>query len=379
MKICYLASAKSFYFKRWYEYFIKRGHAVHVISGDDSLWDIETQLPEGVILHYLPEKKLKNKKLSFAYNFFRLPLIIGELRRILREIKPDIIHAHQITPYGFWAALSGFQPFIMTPMGSDVLVLARNMKLYGIVTTYVLKKAVLVTSDSIVLNETSIGFGAKRGKVHLIQNGVDMRMFNSSVDRGIVRNRLGLGDYPIILSTRTLKPLYNIDSIIKAMPSILNHFQDAKLVLLYCSFELEPAIRSLVRDLNVEAAVAFVGQTKYEDMPFYHACADVLVSVPSSDSSPCSVYESMASGTPVVVSDLTWTAHFIRDGQNALIVPLRDHDAIADAVIKILSEEGLKDKLGENGVSTARQYVDYEANMKMMEELMLDLLNLNPV
>lgn len=374
MKICYLVNAKSFYFKRWYEYFIKSGHEVHIISGDDSLLDIAPQLPQGVILHYLPEKKLHNKKLSFAYNFFRLPLIICELKRLLREIKPDIIQAHQITPYGYWAAISGFQPFIMTPMGSDVLVFARNMKTYGMVTTYVLKKAALVTGDSLVLNETSIEFGAKREKVHLIQNGVDRRMFNEKVDKSILRSRLSLGDGPIILSTRTLSPLYNIDCIIKAMALILKRFPKAKLVLLYFSFALEEDLKLLAKHLGVETAVVFVGQVKYDEMPYYHAGADVSVSVPSSDSSPCSVYESMASGTPSVVSDLPWTKHFIRDGQNALVASLRDPSAIANAVIRIISEKDLNEKLSENGIATARQYIDYETNMRKMAELMADLV-----
>jgi glycosyltransferase involved in cell wall biosynthesis len=259
-------------------------------------------------------------------------------------------------------------------MGSDVLVLARNMKIYGIVTTYVLKKAALVTSDSLVLNEASIEFGAKREKVHLIQNGVDRRMFNEKVDKSIFRSRLGLGDGPIILSTRTLHPLYNIDCLIKAMPLILKCFPKAKLVLLYFSIELEEDLKLLARQLGVETAVVFVGQVKYDEMPYYHAGADVSVSVPSSDSSPCSVYESMASGTPVVVSDLPWIKHFIREGLNALVVSLRDPSAIARAVMRIIAEKDLNEKLRENGLATVRSYVDYETNMKKMAEIMENLL-----
>lgn len=374
MKILYLVNAKNFYFNRWYEYFINRGHEVHVVSGDDSLWNTELQIPKGVILHYLPEKKLVNIKLSFAYNFFRLPLIMRELKRLLREIKPDIIQAHQITPYGFWAALSGFQPFIMTPIGSDVLLHARQIKLYSMVTSYALKKASLVTSDSIVLNEACMGFGAKKEKIHLVQNGVDMRVFNDKGDKAYLRNTFGLGNNPVILSTRTLKSLYNIDCIIMAMPRILKRFPDAKLVLLYFTFDLEEDLKVLARKINMERAVVFAGHIKYDEMHYYHVGADVSVSVPSSDSSPCSVYESMASGTPVVVSDLPWTKHFIRDRENAIIVPLRNPDAIADAVIKILSDPMLKEKLSNNGIATAQKYVDYETNMRMMEELMLNLL-----
>ena len=126
MKVCYLANAKSFYFSRWYEFFIKRGHEVHLISGDDSFLPIDRQLPDGITIHFIPEKKLSNKMVSLLYNMLRMPIIIKELRRQIDQIAPDIIHAFQITPYGLWAALSNFEPYIMTPMGSDALIFARK-------------------------------------------------------------------------------------------------------------------------------------------------------------------------------------------------------------------------------------------------------------
>jgi glycosyltransferase involved in cell wall biosynthesis len=375
MRICYLARAKQLYFVRWYEYFINRGHEVHVVSGDDSLINLDVEMPAGVNVHYVPEIKLRNQVISFGYNLLRLPLIIKELKKIIRDISPDIIHAHQITPGGLWAALSHYHPFIITPMGSDVIIHARNKILYKFITKYVLKKADLITSDSITLQEAVFELGGSPEKTHIIQNGVDFKVFNSKVDKNKIRKKLGLGNCPIILSTRGISPLYNVDSIVEAIPKVLQSFPDSKFLFTYVMQESIGEVKELVEKLDITNSVRFVGFVDHKEMPFYLATADILVSVPSSDSSPCSVYEAMACRTPVVISDLPWAKHFMRDGKNAMIVPVRKSEAIADAILGILHNDQLKAGLVEGGLSTVEMHVDYQKNMELMENLMKRLVH----
>ncbi|MCK4815716.1 glycosyltransferase, partial [bacterium] len=191
-----MARANQFYFVRWYEYFIRRGHQVYVLSGDISHMNSNLAVPAGVEVYFLPEKKLKSQELSFVYNLIRLPLIMKELKKLIRKLSPDVIHAHQITPSGLWGALSNFHPFIITPIGSDVLVHARENFFYKLITRYVLKKADLITSDSFALRDAIFQFGGSPEKTHIIQNGVDFSFFNPNVDGRRLREKLGLGDSP---------------------------------------------------------------------------------------------------------------------------------------------------------------------------------------
>ncbi|MFX1535010.1 MAG: glycosyltransferase family 4 protein [Promethearchaeota archaeon] len=374
MKICYLARAKQLYFVRWYEYFINHGHEVHVISGDDSLINVGVEMPTGVNVHYIPEKKLRNQVVSFGYNLLRLPLIIKELKKITRQISPDVIHAHQITPSGLWAAVSNYHPFIMTPMGSDVLVHARENFIYRLITRYVFSKADLITSDSIILQEAILELGGRHEKNYIIQNGVDFKVFNPNVDGSNIRKKLGLGNSPVILSTRGIAPLYNIDCIVKAIPKVLESLPDAQFLFTYIKEDSISTVKELVKKLGFDASVKFIGCVDHKEIPFYHAAADILVSVPSSDSSPCSVYEAMACGTPVVISDLPWTKHFMKNRENAMIVPVKRSEAIAGAILDILHNHELKSKLTGAGLSTVRRYVDYQKNMEMMENLMENII-----
>lgn len=374
MKICYFARAKQLYFVRWYEFFVNRGHEVHVISGDVSHIHIDVDMPPGVKVYYLPEKKLSNQVVSFGYNLLRLPFIIKELKKIIRQISPDIVHAHQVTPSGLWASLSNFHPFIMTPMGSDVLIHARENLLYKLITKYVLRKADLITSDSITLQDAIFELEGKAEKTHFIQNGIDLTVFNPDVDKSKIRKNLALGNSPVILSTRGITPLYNVDCIVEAIPKVLQSFPDAKFLFTYVMENSIARVKELVKRLDVVNSVGFVGFVDYNEMPFYHATADILVSVPSSDSSPCSVYEAMACGTPVVISDLPWTKHFMKNRENSLVVPTRNSEAIADSILEILQNEGLENRLIERGLLTVKEYVDYHKNMEMMESLMENIV-----
>jgi len=331
-------------------------------------------VPAGVEVYFLPEKKLKSQEISFVYNVMRMPLIMKELKKLIRKLSPDVIHAHQITPSGLWGALSNFHPFIITPIGSDVLVHARENSFYKLITHHVLRKADLITSDSFALRDAIFQFGGSPEKTHIIQNGVDFSFFNPNVDGRRLREKLGLGDSPVILSTRGIAPLYNIDSIVEAIPIVLRSIPRAQFLFTYVMEDSIHSIKELVSKLGIENSIKFIGPVDYEEMPDYHSIADVSVSVPSSDSSPCSVYEAMACNTPVVVSDLPWTKHFMKNGQNAMIVPVRRPEAIADAIVNILHNSRLRNKLIVAGLNTVREYVDYERNMEMMEILMKDVV-----
>lgn len=374
MRICYLLRTKDVYLKRWYEYFLHHGHEVHIVAGDETNVNIEVDVPAGVKMHYVSEKKLKNQKISFGYNLLRLPLIIKELKNIIKEISPDIIHAHMITPCGLWTALSGFHPFIITPQGSDVIIMAREILFYKLITRYVFFKADLITSDSFVLQDAIFECGGGKDKTRIIQNGVDFTVFNPNIDKRKIREKLGLKDEPVILSNRGITPLYNIDFVIKAIPKVLQVFPKAKFGFCYSYSDLIPELKNLAESLGVKDSTIFFGFVKHKDIPLYQAAADINISVPSSDSSPASVYEAMACGTPVIISELQWTRDFMKNRENAVIVPPKNPDAISNSIIEILQNEDLKNRLIKGGLLTVKQYVDYHKNMDAMENLMKGLL-----
>ena len=376
MRICYLSNSGSVHFARWYEYFIKRGHQVYLVSGDTSGLEYKLDVP-GLKVYYLPEKKLKNRILSFGLNLGRLPVIESRLKKILSDIRPDVIHAHQLHPYGFWAAVSGFRPFVLTPIGSDVVIHAMKYPVYRRMARYVLGKADVVTGDSLVLRDCCIKIGLEKDRYNLIQNGVDLSLFTPERDgreEGL-RKRFDIkNDSPVVFFGRAFEPLYNVDKIIMAVTRLLKKFPDCKFVFAHHFGGLDRKFKDLVRRLDILDSVRFLGFVDHREMPLYMRMSDVFISVPSSDNSPISVYEAMACGVPTLISRLPWTDYAMRNLENTYMIDEITPSSIADAIVRLLEDKSLREKIKDGGRETVKKSFSYHSNMRSMEEIMTGLL-----
>mgnify|MGYP001611284262 FL=1 len=127
LKICYLGDATSQHIKFWGEEFSKLGHEVHVIS------PYNAQI-NGALVH-----STKTKYNKFL-NFFLTYII---LRKLIKKINPDIIHAHYLGTFSFLGALTGFRPFMGTVWGSDVSVFRKKNIFTNYMLNYILKKIML--------------------------------------------------------------------------------------------------------------------------------------------------------------------------------------------------------------------------------------------
>ena len=103
-------------------------------------------------------------------------------------------------------------------------------------------------------------------------------------------------------------------------------------------------------------------------MSDYYRAADVCVSVPSSDSSPRSVWEAMACGTPCILSDLPWVHDVLVDDQHALIVPLRDA-AVAAAMLRLLSDAELAAHVSAQARGLVQEHHDRGREMDRLSAL----------
>ena len=377
MKVVYLSNAKNFYFDRWYQYFVDIGYDVTVISGDTSQRSDTVSLDDSIEVHYLPEKKLSNPVVSFLYNFIRLPFILYKLKKLLLEISPDVIHAHSIQ-YGFWGALSGFHPLIITPMGSDAIIYTRKYLVYKLIAKYSYRRADLITQDSFECFKVAEDLGVNERYNHIIQNGVDTQIFNEYVDKEIIRDNLSISDDAfVIFHCRDMKPLYNIENLISSFAMFLEKNDKAILVLAFMSegSEYHNKISDLAHSLKIEKSIRFCGRIDHGDIKYYHSLSDVHVSIPLSDSMPSSVTEAMAMKVPVVLSRLPWTTMFFEDKVNCLLVNPFDPEGISNALYSLYLSDELKNSLKDSAYQIVLQHIDYRANMKKMNDLMLDLVD----
>ena len=196
-------------------------------------------------------------------------------------------------------------------------------------------------------------------KVVSIPNGVDTQAFNPVVSGESVRKELGITSASfVILHAKAFVVNNGQEYLIRAMPKILSRIPGSKLILAGKG-PLMNCMIQLSKDLGVWNNVLFVGGVSHSTMPSYFAAADVVV-VPSvtegkaEEGSSEFLIESMASGKPVVATNVGGNAEAILHGLNGLLICERDSEAIAEAVLKVHSDVDLRVYLSRNAVAFAQ-------------------------
>jgi glycosyltransferase involved in cell wall biosynthesis len=284
------------------------------------------------------------------------PLLIRSLRmsralaEVARRVQPDLVHAHWLPEFGWMAAREGLHPLICSAWGSDVFgsrgIGRRRSK-------RALDGSALVTADSMHLARATRELAGRNVPIEVVRWGLDLERFAPG-SISAAREALGLDiDGPLVVSVRGFKPVYNVDLQLRAFARFKRERHGARLLLKSPGDSVSTAMRETIKQLSFSEAVTIVGDLPPERMPDIYRAADVVISVPSSDSSPRSVWEALACGRPVVVSDLPWARDELEDGRHALLAPL-DATAIADAIERAFGD----DQLGHEGRDLARAELD---------------------
>jgi len=357
LKICYLADGRSVHTLKWLRYFATKGHSVHLITFD------ETGQIEGVEV----------QKLRY-FSKFAYPFRILGVKKAVKETDPNILHAHYVSHYGMYAALTGLRPFVVSVWGSDVLVDPTKSMMKSYVVKYVLKKADLITVDSISSLKTVAGFGADEKKVKLIVHGVDLRVFQPFEDREKFKKDLRVPQsHQVVISTRSLESIYDIDTLIKAVPHVLDDCPNTYF-LIVGDGTLRRELEGLAHKLGVAENVRFVGLLRNEEVPKFLGISDVYVSTSLSDTTSVSLLEAMACELPVVVTDLEGNREWIKDGENGFLFPKGDFRTLAEKILLLLRDEDVRKKFGVVNKTIAEKEGDYEKEMYKMGKLYEELV-----
>jgi glycosyltransferase involved in cell wall biosynthesis len=280
-------------------------------------------------------------------------------RRLARDVRPDVVHAHWLPFYGFLAALVRLRPLVVMAWGSDVYLATRREALQS---RYALRHAELAMADSADLLARVVELGADPAATPQLKWGVDLERFSPATDRVHVRRELGLGDGPLVLSPRALQPLYNPAVIAEAFESVAPDVAGAQLVLKHIGTGSPDIGRPL------PASAQIVGHVPHGRLADYYRAADVCVSIPGSDSSPRSVWEAMACGCPCVLSDLSWVHELIEDGRHALVVP-PEPGAVAAAIRRLLIDRELAAAIAGEARALVEAHRDERREMERLSDL----------
>lgn len=208
------------------------------------------------------------------------------------------------------------------------------------------------------------------GRAHqyvVIPSGVDIEGLRAQApSRAEARARLDWDEsHPFILGIGRLVPVKGFDLVVRAMPEVLRKQPAARLVLVGDGPE-RTRLQQLARESQVLHRITFAGAT--EGLAPYLAAADILVAPSRNEGMGRAIVEAMSLGLPVVASRVGGIPSVVSDGESGRLVSPEDPAGIADALIGLLGDPGLRDTYGACGKKRAELF-----SLPRMESLLLKL------
>ncbi|HYM16381.1 MAG TPA: glycosyltransferase [Dehalococcoidia bacterium] len=376
LRIAILGDFDSVHTRAWLDWFIRRGHDLHAVS-----FYPPRQPLDGVTPHILrPHAPRAASPASAATSRPRLPRGLlrlahaaryraAGLPRVLREMHPDVLHAHFLVEHGFYGSFAGVRPYVVTAWGSDVLVEPERDPVSNLIARWTVRRADLLTSNNGYMAGRLVALGAPAPKVHVVTLGADSSFLARGGDSVNVRGRVG--GTPCVLSTRAHEPLYNIGEIVTAYASVVRARPDVRLAIAHGGAQTA-ALQRQARD--AAGRVEFLGVLDRAAFRDALADAEVFVSVPSSDGTSVALLQAMAAGCFPIVSDLATQRELVEHGVNGFRVPLHRPDILADAIARALADHGLRRAAAARNRAIVEERGLNEREMARMEALYRGLL-----
>lgn len=296
-------------------------------------------------------------------------------RRCLKRLRPDILIGNGVSgtnPYGLCGAFSGFHPFVVLVWGSDILIEARYSFLLRTIAKFVLRKADGVIVDSEVKRKAAINLGCSQKKIWKFPWGIDIELFNSSVDGLSVKRQLNWENKRIIISTRNHFPIYGVENLIKAIPIVVRKAPDARF-LIVGEGPCTNMLKKMTKNLRIDGYVYFAGKVPNDELPKYLRASDVYVSTSISDGTSNSLLESMACGLPVVVSDIPGNREWINDGKNGFLTSSKDPNALAEKIVFLVKNDKARESMRIENIELAKNKANWKQNVNVLYGLVEEL------
>ncbi len=291
-----------------------------------------------------------------------------KIKELLEEDPADVVHIHDFqllfaykyVPRGIPLILTWHIPFIenMSKPLSEFLI--KNLNEYD---------KIIFSSPEYI--EAAVNAGLPREKTELIYPIANTHLFKiMDVDKAAVREKYRIPkNSKVILCVQRVDAKCGHEQLIRAMPKILKHVPNAKLVFvggksmgskLSKNREiLDQKVHQLIKDLNLDKDVIFTGNIDYNILPEVYNSADLVALCSKNEGFGLSVTEGMACGNPIVGTKVGGIPIQVKDNENGFLVDVGDIDATSDRIIRILKDDKLKNVMSKKSVEIV------ENNFKM--------------
>lgn len=369
MKIAILANPDSTHTRKWVTALCKSGIDIVLIG----LYDFDKTQFSGLSNFKSYAMKFDSSLNYFDKKFSKLIYltVVGKIKKILKDEKPDILHAHYASSFGLLGALCKFHPFIISVWGSDVFEFPHSSFIAKRILKYNLSKADYVMATSNALAKEAKQYCTK--DIIVTPFGVDTDVFNINKKQTLFNK----GDI-VIGAIKTFEKVYGIEYLINAFAIATYKFPERPLKLvLVGKGSCENEYRTLVKDLGIEQKTLFAGYVNHAEIASYYNSLDILVVPSVRESFGVSVLEASACGLPVIATNTGGLPEVVLDNVTGIIVPVQNANAIADAIERLVTDKILCEKLGGNGRKMVEENYKWSDNLAWMIRNYKNIITMN--
>ncbi len=339
----------------------RRGHRVYLASSGGELEEKAGR--SGMILVRVP----LDTKSEFSP---KLPVCAGILIRLCRREKIELIHSQTRVSQVLGQAVARFCGirFLATCHGFFRVRFCRFLLPAWGERTIAVSSAVKIHLED--------DFRMSPDRIRLIPNGIDLSRFPPAASVETKRRRkeeMGLdGKKPVVGTISRLVGIKGHECLLRAAPAILAERPETQFFLVG-EGPAERELRELCRRLALEGKIRF--RPGIADTALALTAMDVFVFPSLEEGLGISLLEAMACGLPAVASRVGGIPDLIRNENEGLLVPPGDADALAKAVLRLMKDEKLREKLGGNARRRAEKEFTLEKMGERVEAVYRELVN----
>lgn len=375
MRILFFTSLKGVHGRKWVAHFL-RVHEVHVATFKAT----QDDLISGANIHQIQNVErlpIANDKTSDertpgqlsaaqqAWLTFKIGIRYAfQFTKLIDALKPDIIHAHQSVPFGWYALCAGMvarhkAPLLVSVWGTDVMAYPDQSRLYRWINRQVLQRATKVTATSSALRRAAMRFAPGR-IIDVVPFGVDTKLFKSKEQISDSTTIFGIAKY--------LKPVYRIDIAIKAL-AIAQKSNPALRLELAGSGPEENNLRRLVTQLNLNDSVTFLGAVSQTAMPSTMATWDAMLILSRQESFGVAALEASAVGIPVIAARVGGLVEVIEENITGVFVDQVTPESVAKAMLRMSQNKSLARTAHKQGPIFVRDNFEWKNMAEQMDRM----------
>ena len=316
------------------------------------------------ISKHTPVKKLNLK------NKFN-PFIVLRLIRLFKEYKPDLIHTHLFQPriYATLAYIFYRNSILITQKHNNVNAIKHNIFILIEMVCISLNKKVIAISESVKNSLIKFELVSPK-KIYLLPNCIDYQHFNNTSNSSEELNKQDI----IIGAIGRLERQKGVKYLILAMKIILSKYPAAILDIIGDGSQLDK-LKKLTAKLGISNSVKFFG--KFGDVKPFYSKMDIFVLSSVYEGFGIVLLEAMASGVPIVATNVDGIKEVVSDMKSGILIPSKNPQAIADAVIKLIENPQLRSSLIYEGFERSKIF-DVQDHVMKLDKFYSTLLETEP-